>query len=766
MASQTVAEQPYIQAADDLPAEPVEVPTDAGRAGPTGPDWMSQLNQRLKNPHVRFGQWVAVGMLLFLIFVQVLYPAPIGVLVLGGIDGAILAMLAMGLVLIYRANRIINFAQGDLGAVGGLLGILLIVGPHVPFFLAMGIGLVAALALGAIAEFAFVRRFAKYPRLILTVATIGIAQIFQGGELVLPKAFGRNLAPQIRSTPLDFFHFRMRPRDPIIFGGSHFLAVIVVVLATVGLATFFRFSRIGVAVRGAAESSERAAQLGIPTKRINTLVWVIAAGLSALALLVQAPIGGVPLGQVLGPALLLPALAAAVIGRMESLPITFGAAVLLGVLTQACKFATGRGTLGDAIVFAIIMAAFLFQRRGKVTRADDSGASSWSLIREIRPIPRELLRTPEVKIGFKAFQALVVAALILVPLTMRPIRVNLLFEQGVMFAMIGISLVVLTGWGGEISLGQIAFFALGAATASKFATLHWHFFLCLLMAGLVGAAASLVIGVPALRIRGPFLAVATLGLALTTSEFFLDPHYFPWFVVDSRALIARPILFGKFDLNSEYTYYFFLLAMLGLVLMGVRSFRNSRAGRVLVASRDNARAAQAFGISVIRARLWAFAMSGFIAALAGALFAFQQEGLSRTAFNAGQGLIVFTIVVVGGLGSVVGALLGATYYTSVSYAVHSQFAFIFIQGIGLLIILLVLPGGFGGAVYDTRDALLRWIARRRNIEVASMVADRRSEDAIFAEARSGTAVTNGESEVVAAASAGAAPHLAPAGGER
>jgi hypothetical protein len=90
---------------------------------------------------------------------------------------------------------------------------------------------------------------------------------------------------------------------------------------------------------------------------------------------------------------------------------------------------------------------------------------------------------------------------------------------------------------------------------------------------------------------------------------------------------------------------------------------------------------------------------------------------------------------------VTGALLGAAYYTSISYAVHSQFAFIFIQGIGLLLILLVLPGGFGGAVYDTRDAILRWIAKRRGIEVASMVADRRTEDMMFAEARSGTADT-------------------------
>ena len=687
----------------------------------------------LRDPHLKFGQWVALGTILFLVFVEVLFPAPVGVLVQGAIDGAIAALTAIGIVLIYRANRIINFAQGDLGAVGGLLGVLLIAGKHWPFFLAMLTGLGSALVLGALAEFLFVRRFANAPRLILTVATLGIAQIFEGGELGLPRLFGRDIAPQIKRTPLDFFTFKLTKHDPIIFGGSYLLAVLVVVVVTVALGAFFRYTRIGIAVRGSAESAERAGQLGIPVKRIGTLVWVIAAGLSALSLFLQAPIAGIPLGVALGPTLLLRALAAAVIGRMENLWVTFLAAVGIGVLEQSAKFSTQRGTLGDAIVFAIIMGAFFMQQKAKITRADDSGASSWTLIKEVRPVPRELAELPEVRYGFRASGLVLVAGLVLVPLALPAIRVNLLFEQAVMFAMIGVSLVLLTGWGGEVSIGQVAFFGLGAATAGKMASLHWHFFAALLTAGLLGAAFSLVIGLPALRIRGPFLAVATLGLALTTSSFFLDPHYFPWFVIDRQVDITRPVLFGKFDMRSELVFYYVLLSALGLILLSVRSFRRSRAGRVLVATRDNARAAQAFGVSVVRARLWAFAMSGFLAAFAGGFFVFQQEGLSRTFFTADKSIVVFTLVVVGGLGSLSGALLGAAYYTTVSYLVHSQLAFLFVQGIGLLVILLVLPGGLGGAVYDIRDALLRWVANRKGIVVASMLADRRVEEEGFAE---------------------------------
>jgi branched-chain amino acid transport system permease protein len=160
---------------------------------------------------------------------------------------------------------------------------------------------------------------------------------------------------------------------------------------------------------------------------------------------------------------------------------------------------------------------------------------------------------------------------------------------------------------------------------------------------------------------------------------------------------------------------------------------------VLIAARDNSRAAQSFGVSVVGARLWAFVMSGFIAALAGGLFIFQQNGLSRTFFDPDKSIVVFTLVVVGGLGSMSGALLGAAYYTTVTYLVHSPLGALFVQGIGLLVILLVLPGGFGGALYDTRDAILRWIAKRRGILVASLVADRRTEDDVLAHAREGVA---------------------------
>ncbi len=228
---------------------------------------------------------------------------------------------------------------------------------------------------------------------------------------------------------------------------------------------FLRRSRFGIAVRASAESADRASLLGIPVQRLNTFVWVLAAGLSGLAVLLRMPIQGVAIGETLGLSLLLRALAAAVIGRMESLPITFAAALGLGVLEQAVFFETGRTVIVDGVLFGVIILALLVQKRGGVERARDLGASSWQALREVRPVPRELSGLLEVRAAKVLGGGLLLAALALYPLRMQPGDVFTL-SVGLLFGMLMLSLVILTGWAGQISLGQLAIAAIGAAAAA------------------------------------------------------------------------------------------------------------------------------------------------------------------------------------------------------------------------------------------------------------------------------------------------------------
>lgn len=686
-------------------------------------DDVKKLLTRLEDPHVKVGIWAFVGTMGFLIFVGFIFPAPPSILFLGAITGSLNALIALGIVLVYRANRVINFATGDIGALGGVLAISLVAGPGWPFLLAVPVGLAAALVVGALVEFLIVRRFAKSPRLILTVATIALSALLAAFTLLLPRLFRFDVAPQDFDLPftVTFKWF------PVIYRSGHVMILIGVPLLAIGLSAFFRYTRVGVAVRASAERADRAALLGIPVKRVGTLVWVLAAGLSAMAVLLRAPVVGVPIGSVLGPTLLLRALAAAVIGKMENLSVTFAAAVVLGMIERATFWVTERTLVSDAILFGVILAALLVQRRGGSSRADDTGASTWEASREVRPIPRQFDRVNLVRFGVPALSLGALGLVALVPMTWNGSRVNLI-GFGLILAIALVSLVVLTGWAGQISLGQMAFVAFGAATAGRLFQSGLDFFLCIVAAGFVGAFVAVLIGLPALRIRGPFLAVATLGFALATGSFFLNAEFFPWLVPEGR--ITRPVILGRYDLESEHSFYLLLLIVLLLVLASARSFRNSRSGRVLVAMRDNARAAQSYGVNAVRAQLFAFALSGFYAAIAGAMLVFHQHSLTSSVREASPNIVLFTAAVIGGLASLPGALLGAAYLTFLYYSPLTKLPAVQLlaNGVGVLVVLLFLPAGLSGLFYDIRDGILRRIARLKGLVVPSLLADQRTDD--------------------------------------
>ncbi|MGH2759781.1 MAG: ATP-binding cassette domain-containing protein, partial [Actinomycetota bacterium] len=375
-------------------------------------------------------------------------------------------------------------------------------------------------------------------------------------------------------------------------------------------------------------------------------------------------------------------------------------------------------------MFFVIIGALLLQRRGRGSRAEEAGISTWTAIREVRPIPRELVRLPIVRwTGIALMTALAVAVLFL-PLGLKQSTVNL-FGAGLISTMILLSLVVLTGWAGQISLGHLAFAAFGASVAGSLAQQGKNIFLSLFVAGLVGTVVAVVIGIPALRIRGLFLAVTTLAFAITTGTYFINEEFFPWLVPDEAFRVNRGVLFNKFDLESEYSFYYFVLFATALVLGSVWSLRHSRTGRALVASRDNPRAAESFGINPLRARLTAFALAGFVAAFAGGVFFYHQHGLSNTVLESPQNLRIFSVAVIGGLGSIPGAIIGAAYQTIIEFSPLTRVpeTRLFATGVGVLFILLVFPAGFGGIIYDIRDSLLRWVARRRDIVVPSLLAD-------------------------------------------
>lgn len=665
-------------------------------------------------------------------------PLPREVLVGGMVIGALYALVGMGLILVYRGNRIINFAQAQLGAVPAVVALLLIAKRGWPYLSVLPIVLVGAALLGGVTEVAFVRRFAAAPRLILTVVTIGVgflllilefyAKQWVGGHLVDTLAFDYK-------TPFSGFSWRWGVQT---FTGDHVMTVVVVGAIVVALGAFFRFTDMGIAVRASAENGERASLLGIPVKRVSTVVWVLAAVLSAIGVFLRGPLVGIPLSGFVGPSVLLFGLAAAVIARMESLPVCFGAGLLIGIIDRAAIFSTRRAAMASAVMFVVIVLALLAQR-GRLSRAFDTGASTWQAVREFRPVPAELRRLPEVVWGRAGLAG---AAVLLALFAPQLLGDNQTPEATLMvvYAIVGVSLVVLTGWTGQISLGQYAIAGVASAVTGGLAANHgWDFFGAVFTGAMAGALISVVIGLPALRIQGLFLAVTTLAFAFAVQNFVLKREFFGWLLPKDGSFIARPVLWETFDLTTETRwgpltitpdakFYYVCLAFLVLVLAMARSLRTYRSGRVFVGVRDNGRMMQAFGVNLAATRLAAFAVSGWMAGLAGALLAYQNTVFSPGGFSPEKSIELFIMTVIGGVGALPGALLGAVYVVGMPLIPglrDIQLVEFLTSGLGLLLLLLVMPGGLAEGAYRLRDSLLRRVAARRGLHVPSLVADSR-----------------------------------------
>jgi branched-chain amino acid transport system permease protein len=665
-------------------------------------------------------------------------------LVLQGLTlGLLTSLVALGMALVYRANRIINFAQGDLGLVPAALAIDLVVFSGLDYFLALAIGLVAAPVVGAVVELAVVRRFFRSPRLILTVATIGLAQLLAFCSLMLPRLWGEDPLNTRIDGPISW----RAEVAPLVFDGDYLVAWVLGPLAVVAVALFLRFTHVGIAVRAAADRADRAALLGIPVGRLHTFVWAIAATLSFLALYLMAGVVGVPLGSPVGLTVLLSALAALMLGRLTDMPAIVVSGMALGLLETHVRWndelAVGpvHLDLGSdyvvAPVLAVVILVALVARRRGVTRADSDATSSWQAAGEVRPVPPELATVGEVRLVRWVVLIAVAAALVALPTVLGPGE-TLKAGAVVIFALVILSITVLTGWAGQVSLGQMGFVAIGAALgAHAVQAWGWDLAITLPVAGLVGAAVATVVGLPALRLRGLYLAVTTLAFSLATTRYVLNAQFFDW--VPSGRVRPGPVL-GVWHLDDPTSMYQLALGTCVLVLVAVVGVRHSRTGRVLVALRENERAAAAFGVSVVRAKLTAFALSGFIASVAGVLLVAQQGRFTLGLFPEEDNLVVFTAAVVGGLGSITGAAIGALFLKGGDWFLQDAWR-LFASSIGVLIVLLLLPGGLGGALFRARDLWLRWVARRHDIVVPSLVADvRRLEESAGRafEARAGT----------------------------
>ncbi len=636
----------------------------------------------------------------------------------GVVTGLVFGLLAVGVVLVYRSTRVINFAVGNMGAVGAGLFALLVVQYRVPFWLAAVISLAAGTLYGAALEVAVVRRLFDAPRVIVVVATIGIAQLSLALLVALPAidAAGQPFPRPITSA-LDLGAVTIRGPQLTIL-----LAVPVLVAA---LAWALTRTAFGKSVKAAAENRDLARLNGISPKRVSLFVWAVAGGLSTISLALVAGQNGsaVALAQ-LGPSTLSRALVAAVVGGMVSFGRAFGAGIAIGVAEAVIGFNfPDQSGLVDFVLLAAVLVAVFLQSRG------EPETQTFSFVPKRRPVPDALLDRWWVRhldrLGLAVLAVLAVVAPLLVEQTSR----HLLYTTILVFALCGLSLTVLTGWAGQLSLGQMAFAGIGALLAAALERgIVWDVGLgdlrlrggivalplgvSILVAALVTAALACAIGVGALRVRGQLLAVSTFVFGLAAMQYL---YRRPLLTGDYTTSIPlrRSDVFGV-DVTDQRTYYYVVLAVLAVAVAVVGRLRRTGVGRSIIGVRDNPSGAAAYTVRPTAAKLRAFALAGGLAGLGGALLAANLQNVPTTRFfTVTDSLMLVSIVVIGGLGSVTGPLLGALWVVGLpAFFPDNDLVPLLSSSVGLLVLLLYFPGGLVQLGHLAHDAIVGVLERR------------------------------------------------------
>ena len=629
------------------------------------------------------------------------FDVPVEVVVLGLVTGLSYALLGVGLTLVYKASRVLNFAHGEIGALAAIVIPVLVANRGWPYWAALAVAIGIAVASGAAIELLVIRRLERAPRLVVLVATIGAAQVFFFFNALVPKV--GELASRPYPTP---FSASVTVGD-LRLGSGHLLILALVPVITAGLALFLRATKVGLGARAAAENMDAARLAGIPVGRISLYVWVLAALLACASAILIGPTRPVLTQVAVGPSLMVRALAAAMIGGLTRIPRVFAGGVAIGVLEALILWNYPTGGMLEVALFAIIIVSLLAQKGlGRLMRGDTD--SSWSLAGTIRALDPRLARAPQVRTVriVATMAAVAVAAVGVVPLDSAQTS---LLSSVLVFAIAGLSLVVLTGLTGQVSLGQFAFVALGAVVGGRLHQLGYPAWAGVIYASLAGGLVALLIGLPALRIRGVFLAVTTLGFAVASNNWLFQQ---PWLVkVEdqvSSLSIPRSELFG-WSLTDETHFFWLCLGALIVVSSAVAHLPRTGLGRSMMAVRDNEPAAATFGVSPTRIKLVSFVLAGMIAGLAGWFYgalqvnfnSFNQPGT----FGPELSILLVAMVMLGGVTTVTGALLGALWVRGIPYLFGTNVGLI-TSGVGLLVVLLVLPGGLASLLFKLRDDLV------------------------------------------------------------
>ncbi|MBO2446803.1 ATP-binding cassette domain-containing protein [Actinomadura barringtoniae] len=580
----------------------------------------------------------------------------VGYILSGLVTGAIFALMASGLTLSYSATGVFNFAHGAVGFLAALVFFELTSGLGWPTWLAglVTIGVVAP-ALGYVLHRVMFRGLASAGETAQIVATIGLTIALPALGLwvvdVLVETFGADLpkitegasARGLGPRPMHTWH----PMDGVTLDSDQLTTFAFAVLAAGLLWVLMRHTPLGLRMRATVDRRGLATMRGIDVDAASAQAWMLSSTLAGLAGVLAVPALGLDSNAF--TVLLFASATAAVFGRLQSIPLTFAAGLALGVVQNLvagyADFAEKVTGFRTAVPAILLLAGLLVLGRSKARAAGS--------IAEDAPPPDYLADLPRWR-RVLPWSVSVVALLVWTFAFGDDYWVGLV-AQGLVLALIFCSFVVVTGIGGMVNLAQATFAALAALAAGLAFDKGLPFPLALVIGVLAAVAAGVLVALPALRLGGRVLALATLAMALLADQVLFQIDAFSNGTVGWK---LPAFSLGFADTNDPRVRVVLLLVVIGLVGLLIRNLERSASGRAILAVRSAPTAALSVGISATRAKITLFALASGIAGLGGVLYATFNGQITATDLPALTGFVWLAVVVLQGVRRIGGAVLG------------------------------------------------------------------------------------------------------------
>lgn len=612
--------------------------------------------------------------------------------------GALYALTAHGIVLVYRGSGVLNFAHGAIGMAGAYVQWELAVNHGVPYWPAVACGVLGSTVLGVLTHLLVIRPLRRASSLARLVGTLAVFIVLTA---VAVKRYGDSvqLVPAKLPSGLVEIAGATVSEDRIWLLG-------IAVAVTVALHALYKRTLFGLGTTAVAENQGAAASLGWSADLIAAANWGLGSALAGLTGILIVPVIGLSVTGL--TTLLLSALAAALVGRFSSFPVTLAGGLVIGVVqSELTRFGSDVTGLAASVPFLVI--ALMLVARGRALPLRGTFLERLPALGtgRVRPVPLALA---------------VVTGLLLIGVS-SPLWADAITNTLVLSLVI-LSIIVVTGYAGQVSLAAYALAGTGAFIAGHAAAdWGWPFELALL-AGVLGTVPiGLLFALPAVRTRGVNLAIITLGLGTTLETMVFQNTDLSTTPGSDGIAVGKQTLFG-IDISGvdhPQRYAAVVLVMFVAATLVVANVRRSRTGRRLIAVRANERAAAALGIDVRAAKLYAFGLSSAIAALAGVLTGFRSTSVVFADFASFDSITALGLAVIGGVGFLVGPLFAATFAAG---TVGARFGDLVLPGlsewmplIGGIILVLTLVGNQDGIGRElgrqAAGAERRLLAKRR-----------------------------------------------------